>query len=349
MNDKTTEIDIAKRLTGYANVSESIASDFISTYFSLIREGLETDGVVKITGLGTFKLVLAESRKIINVQTKEDQEIPSHYRITFTPDKELAGRLNEPFSHLTTINLDEEDLHEESVELIASAAREYFDETIPEIPLPIHAPVMNKEIESYVVDAEPKPSLPEQTVTDVEESEPQLNVAHPVANKNSLSSLFVICITCALTLTLFAFFYFIFPDITGKGEVQIAPEMIPSGRTEPVIAAQSDSVPAKDTLMYAESEPVAEAAKEYAMLANETIRYGSRLTLLAQKYYGNKHFWCYIYEENKSHIANPNQIPVGTKVIIPHPSKYGIDASSAASVEKAKNYSGELNKRVYAD
>ena len=38
-----------------------------------------------------------------------------------------------------------------------------------------------------------------------------------------------------------------------------------------------------------------------------TIEPGTRLTLLAQKYYGNKVFWVYIYMANNKVIANPNQ------------------------------------------
>lgn len=350
MNDKVTEIDIAKRLNEQMNVSESIASDYISTYFSLIREGLETDGVVKITGLGTFKLVLSESRKIVSVHTKEDQEIPSHYRITFTPDKELAVRLNEPYAHLTTVNLDEEDLREEPVEPIANAAKEYFDQEIHEIPLPIHAPLLNKEIESYVSDKD------EEQVLSVDEEKPNEavspeDVPAPVVVKpknGKASSMLVICATCLLTLVVFLFFYFVIPYISDKEELQAQPELAESVTSEIIPVVLSDSLVNEDSIANKRDTVSIEPPVQSA-LANETIKYGSRLTLLARKYYGNKHFWCYIYEENKSHIANPNLISIGTKIVIPHPSKYGIDANSTTSVEKAKNFSKELNSRIYPE
>lgn len=68
----------------------------------------------------------------------------------------------------------------------------------------------------------------------------------------------------------------------------------------------------------------------------ETIRSGVFLTTLARKYFGHKTFWVYIYEENKKVIKNPNQVPIGTRVVIPEASKYHIDAKDRRSVEAAK-------------
>lgn len=78
--------------------------------------------------------------------------------------------------------------------------------------------------------------------------------------------------------------------------------------------------------------PVQPAAKPVV----ETIRSGVFLTTLARKYFGHKTFWVYIYEENKGIITNPNQVPIGTRLIIPDASKYHIDAKDPHSVETAK-------------
>jgi hypothetical protein len=53
----------------------------------------------------------------------------------------------------------------------------------------------------------------------------------------------------------------------------------------------------------------------------------------------------YIYEENKSKIANPNNMRPGTVLVIPPAEKYGIDSKDKASVEKAKKKSFEILKR----
>jgi nucleoid DNA-binding protein len=71
-------------------------------------------------------------------------------------------------------------------------------------------------------------------------------------------------------------------------------------------------------------------------LAEETIKYGHTLRNIALKYYGNKSFWVYIYEENKDKIKNINNVPIGTKLTIPAPVKYKINPQDEESVKKAK-------------
>ncbi len=66
----------------------------------------------------------------------------------------------------------------------------------------------------------------------------------------------------------------------------------------------------------------------------ETITRGKFLTTIANKYYGDKVFWVYIYRENK--IWNPKDLQPGDKVVVPNASKYDIDASNPESIKKAK-------------
>ena len=66
------------------------------------------------------------------------------------------------------------------------------------------------------------------------------------------------------------------------------------------------------------------------------------LTTMSREYYGNFNFWVYIYEENKSKLGNPNAIRPGTIVVIPPPSKYGIDANNPQSIEIAKQKAIEI-------
>ena len=54
-----------------------------------------------------------------------------------------------------------------------------------------------------------------------------------------------------------------------------------------------------------------------SFIATEEIREGSRLTWLAYRYYGNKALWVYIYDANKDHLGNPNNIKTGTPIRIP--------------------------------
>jgi nucleoid-associated protein YgaU len=76
------------------------------------------------------------------------------------------------------------------------------------------------------------------------------------------------------------------------------------------------------------------------------IEAGSRLSMLAKQYYGNKVFWVYIYEHNKGSIADPNNVPIGTEIELPRPDAYGINSADTASVEAAKRKQTEIINRL---
>jgi hypothetical protein len=77
------------------------------------------------------------------------------------------------------------------------------------------------------------------------------------------------------------------------------------------------------------------------------MRRGEFLTAIALREYGNKAFWIYIYEENKDHIFNPDNIPVGTMIRIPPATKYGIDAGDPASVDRAQEKVLRMQEILY--
>lgn len=92
-------------------------------------------------------------------------------------------------------------------------------------------------------------------------------------------------------------------------------------------------VPA-DTVAQVEEEPV----------VTETITDQNVLSTMAARHYGSQWFWVYIYEENKDKIKNPDNVPLGTVVVIPPAEKYGIDAKDPKSLKKAQLRSWEILK-----
>ena len=87
--------------------------------------------------------------------------------------------------------------------------------------------------------------------------------------------------------------------------------------TDTVVAIPSTPVVeemAEDTAVMVE---IQELPVYQQFIATEKIREGSRLTWLAYRYYGNKDLWVYIYDANKDHLGNPNEIRVGTPIRIP--------------------------------
>jgi len=82
--------------------------------------------------------------------------------------------------------------------------------------------------------------------------------------------------------------------------------------------------------------PLTEPRIYKEILATEIFHEGSRLTLMALKYYGNKLFWVYIYEANKDKIANPDVISAGTQIKIPKLNPQLIDTHNPQCLIQAK-------------
>lgn len=66
-----------------------------------------------------------------------------------------------------------------------------------------------------------------------------------------------------------------------------------------------------------------------------TIQSDESLASIAQRKYGHRAFWVYIYEENRERIPNPHSIPVGTRLSLPPAHKYNIDPNNTKSVQQA--------------
>lgn len=66
------------------------------------------------------------------------------------------------------------------------------------------------------------------------------------------------------------------------------------------------------------------------LITIEPMHEASRLTWMAKRFYGSKAYWPYIYEANKDHISNPDNIDVGTPIRVPKLTKAQMDTTSAA-------------------
>ena len=99
--------EIAGILVEKSNLKKKEAELFVSTMFELVKEGLANDRIVKIKGLGTFKIVDIEARESVNVNTGERVLIEGHDKITFTPDATMKELVNKPFSQFETVVLNE--------------------------------------------------------------------------------------------------------------------------------------------------------------------------------------------------------------------------------------------------
>lgn len=105
--DRISIQDIAKALVDKHGLSQNDAENFVTTLFDVLNEGLHKEKIVKIKGLGTFKVIDVRERESINVNTGERVLIDSHGKITFTPDAVMRDLINKPFAQFETVILNE--------------------------------------------------------------------------------------------------------------------------------------------------------------------------------------------------------------------------------------------------
>lgn len=196
--NKLTLNNIAKVLVEKNGLEPKEAMMFTTAMFDLIHDRLNEEGIVKVKGLGTFKMIRVEARESINVRTGERVLIDSHAKITFTPDAVMKELVNKPFSQFETVVLnddveftdmkseettDETNNSEQSESLVdvvseggtpepaPEPAPEPVAEVVPE-PAPVVAPEPVAELApepTPVVAPEPTREVPEPTVPSADE------------------------------------------------------------------------------------------------------------------------------------------------------------------------------------
>ena len=104
---KLTIQDLMALLQEKNGVSKKEAQSFVTAMFEVIQDGVNDDKIVKIKGLGTFRVVDVDARESINVNTGERVLIDGHSKISFTPDTIMKELVNKPFSGFETVVLNE--------------------------------------------------------------------------------------------------------------------------------------------------------------------------------------------------------------------------------------------------
>ena len=299
MNNRLTIQDLAGLLAEYTGKDKKNTERFLREFIQIVTEGVYADKLVKVKGLGTFKVIPVEKRESIHVHTGERFVIPAHYKFSFLPDKELREQVNRPFSIFETTELED-------------------DVDFTDVP----------------VTAENQPEMgDEQEAESVEEVEETAEV------KEKKKTGWIGGVVALLVAGVIVFVCYLIPSLSGERkntEKRLSADTV---RTEAQDAARSavqtavtDTVDMEQKTEQAGDSSVVSAPK---VIDQVQIRSGSRLTLIALKYYGHKLFWVYIYEYNKAVIKDPNNIPIGTVIDIPAPEMYGIDCHDRVSLEKA--------------
>ena len=162
--------ELADMLAQKAGISKREAQQFLTDFVETIQDGVNNDKLVKIKGLGTFKVIDVDARESVNVNTGERVTIDSHQKLTFTPDAAMKELVNKPFSQFETVVLNDGVEFDDEPEVEEPAIAE-------ETPEPVVEPTPEPEPEPVVVpEPEPEPVVvpePEPEPTIVPEPEPE--------------------------------------------------------------------------------------------------------------------------------------------------------------------------------
>ena len=102
---KISITDLAGVIAKQRKLSTKDVEKFISAMFLVVDKGLDADRLVKIKGLGTFKVTSVKPRESINVNTGARVVIEGHDKVSFTPDTSMRDLINKPFAQFETVVL----------------------------------------------------------------------------------------------------------------------------------------------------------------------------------------------------------------------------------------------------
>jgi len=310
--------DIVEALSTAENLKKKDAEDFLRTYFSIIEEGLLRDKIVRINDLGTLKLIEAEARNSVDVNTGQSFLIKEHFKLSYVPDQTLKDQINKPFAGFEPVETEEIS--------IPKVSKLQIEPEITE---------SSKTNESY--------ELSENSViSDILSDSPELihkdvKSKSESGDKKDWKLLFWILL---IIIVAGAVFWTVKSNIDARKDLEEKNEIFDeflddssqkAVKSDTISEFEKDTLVAqKDTILQTK---VLEEKTEYPLYI--TIHPGERLMTLAEKYYGHKSFWVYIYLDNKDVINNPDDITVGTRVRISRPDSSKMNPDDPECIKKA--------------
>ena len=166
---------------------------FVNELFFLIQKSLDEDKIVKVKGLGTFKIIDVDDRESVDVNTGDRVLIEGHGKITFTPDTLMKELVNKPFSQFETVVLrdgvdfngveeinqpeemtDPDEIGDSSaplVEFVDASQPAVVEEPEPEIIEEPAPEIVEEPQPSEPELSEPEPPAPEPVISDSSEEE----------------------------------------------------------------------------------------------------------------------------------------------------------------------------------
>ena len=329
--EKLSWTELRKSIAERINADEKEVAAFMSALIPAITKALREDRQVRITNLGTFKLQSVAPRRSVNVATGEAFTLPGYEKLVFAPESSIKELLGNPkASPIEDDNTPLQKLGAQADEIVdilgdlgqgpkATPAEPVVEEPQPVVEEP-------KAEEPQPVVEEPKPIV----------EEPKPIVAEPIImtstkeekkEKKGRTWLVVGITVLIFALLLAAAFLFVgnrfiswVENLHNKAtQTEQVEQVDPNQVAEPTEATDQNNTPEEmepaQPTQTKSNLPYPYEWKEF--IGSERLSEGSRLALLARKYYNETDMWVFIYEANRNTVQHPSDIPVGTKIRLP--------------------------------
>jgi integration host factor subunit alpha len=89
-----TKVDIIENIYEKVGFSKKEVAKIVESVFDIIKENLQLEEKIKISGFGNFVIRKKRARRGRNPQTGDDIEISPRRILTFKPSQVLKGSLN---------------------------------------------------------------------------------------------------------------------------------------------------------------------------------------------------------------------------------------------------------------
>ena len=308
MDKKFNLSQLADLLAQAGGMSKAASEQFVKNFFDIISQNVLTEGLVKVKGLGTFKLIQMEDRESVNVNTGERFTIEGHQKIAFIPDADLKERVNKPFAAFETVEITEEQAAEISK--------------------------MDDELTTKTTNNMEKSKKETEVKKDLKKNDLQVKNDQKKGNCTGWKvTMWVLIGVIVLALIIFLLWPLFGNKLLGKMDANLtkkaevtAVETVPAAVVEPAKTAEAAKPAeakfaltkedqAKDLPLFTVADTV--NYKIVGTLAVHTMQKGDMLTTISLKYYGTKKLWPYIAKYNGLKSRSFKKMPVGYKVNVP--------------------------------
>ena len=346
MNKKVTSEEIFDTIVEKTGNKKVFTNDYIHEFISVVKEGLEKDGKVNVSGLGIFKLNWVGAQNRINPQTGENIKIPAHNKIHFQPEKKMKVFVNREYNHLKPeeiVTKEEEQNKEDIIEDETNVNGDGDNGMSTTSKKSTEEDIIEDETNVYGDEDNDIPTISNESTEDIIAEKPSKKFPYiPVFG------------TLIIIIILFLLFLF-FNKKDNKPYSSIPPklEIVKNKDTAKIkkgkIAIVKDKKEKTDIIKdKKEKISMIKDKKQSSVKKQETMHKetsiihqvisGNTLWGVANKYYDNAPLWPNIYRKNIETVFNPDIIKSGMSIEVPNLEGTGYNLTKQDSFNIAEGY-----------